>query len=84
MRRTAIIATAAVLAACHGGRGVGYYKAHGPERETRIDRCIVNGDDGDDCRAAKQAFYELHGIPASDGTPEAVPGANGSSGPQSR
>jgi hypothetical protein len=56
-----------LLGACAPAKPVGYFRAHDAERRAMINACLANDGLGQNCRNAKQAEFELHGIAARDG-----------------
>jgi len=56
-----------LLACSKPAQSVDWYKSHGAARTTMVDQCLINGEDSHDCNNAKQAEFELSGIPAKNG-----------------
>ena len=56
-----------LLGACAPAKPVGYFRAHGAERQATINACLTSDDLGQNCRNAKQAEFELQGIAARNG-----------------
>lgn len=63
MRKVLIITLGAMCAAaCYAQHPVEWYLAHPAEMKKRVDECVVSGDGGVDCRAAKNAYLRVHGM----------------------
>jgi hypothetical protein len=56
-----------LLAGCSPAKPISYYQGHGPERDARVQTCLVSGEDDADCRNAKQAAFNVIGVQAVDG-----------------
>jgi hypothetical protein len=63
-----------LLGACAPAKPVGCFRAHDAERRSMINACLADDGLGQNCRNAKQAEFELRGIPARNG--EAVTGSD--------
>jgi hypothetical protein len=72
-RPVALAMAAAVIGilfvACSDAKPVSYYLAHPKERDAKVQACVGRGSGGDsaDCLNAKQAAFQVLGIPAVDG-----------------
>jgi hypothetical protein len=62
------VASCSVLASCSRPKPVTYYAAHADERTARVEACLGDPDnDGEDCRNAAQAEFDVAGIKAVNG-----------------
>jgi len=70
-RPVALAMAAAVVAmlfvACSDAKPVNYYVGHSGERSAKIKACLGQGSDSADCENARQAEFQVLGIPAVNG-----------------
>lgn len=66
------VAMGVLLMACSDARPVSFYKSHANERATRLNACLANGAATQDCLNARQAEFEVRGIPATNGVADAA------------
>lgn len=66
------IALGLLLMACSDAKPVAFYKTHANERAQRLNACLADGSGAQDCLNARQAEFELRGIPATNGVADAV------------
>ncbi|WP_267395325.1 MULTISPECIES: EexN family lipoprotein [unclassified Sphingomonas] len=66
MKKMTLVALTFGLAvcACSSSKTVEYYKGHQDALQKRLDECVAYGEDSQDCRNVRQAYSELHHLPA--------------------
>jgi hypothetical protein len=65
------VAVGVLLMACSDAKPIDFYKNHGNERAQRLNACLANGSGAQDCLNARQAEFEVRGIPATNGVADA-------------
>lgn len=70
-RPVALAIAAAVVGmlfvACSDAKTVNYYTGHARERADKIQACLGQGSNSADCQNARQAEFQVLGIPAVNG-----------------
>jgi hypothetical protein len=56
-----------LFVACSDAKPVNYYMGHAGERSAKIQACLGQGSDSADCENARQAEFQVLGIPAVNG-----------------
>jgi hypothetical protein len=56
-----------LFVACSDAKPVNYYVGHAGERTAKIQVCLGQGSDSADCENARQAEFQILGIPAVNG-----------------
>lgn len=66
------VAVGVLLMACSDAKPASYYKVHATERAQRLNACLAEGAATQDCLNARQAEFDVRGIPATNGVADAT------------